>query len=149
MPFFGGIDYSLEVEDASKAALTTDLDQLCKISQLLIPLIPLILTSFTLPQPPPLRPLPLLLLRVAPSGRLPPPSPTWSCMHPHSPTEAPLLPRHLGRVDCVPLQAHLLSCRHGNEFTDLPPNPAEPDLIEQKRRQNAIAAQRSRKRKLE
>ncbi|KAF8965947.1 hypothetical protein BDZ97DRAFT_1609455, partial [Flammula alnicola] len=32
---------------------------------------------------------------------------------------------------------------------DLPPNPTEKDLIEQKRRQNTVAARRSRKRKLE
>jgi len=31
----------------------------------------------------------------------------------------------------------------------LPPNPTEKDLIEQKRRQNTVAARRSRKRKLE
>lgn len=36
-----------------------------------------------------------------------------------------------------------------DQLDDLPPNPTEQDLIEQKRRQNTVAARRSRKRKLE
>ncbi|KIM41113.1 hypothetical protein M413DRAFT_445835 [Hebeloma cylindrosporum] len=36
-----------------------------------------------------------------------------------------------------------------DQLDDLPPNPTEQDLIEQKRRQNRVAARRSRKRKLE
>ncbi|KDR83189.1 hypothetical protein GALMADRAFT_239027 [Galerina marginata CBS 339.88] len=36
-----------------------------------------------------------------------------------------------------------------DQLDDLPPNPTEKDLIEQKRRQNTVAARRSRKRKLE
>ena len=36
-----------------------------------------------------------------------------------------------------------------DQLDDLPPNSTEQDLIEQKRRQNTVAARRSRKRKLE
>lgn len=36
-----------------------------------------------------------------------------------------------------------------DQLDELPPNPTELDLIEQKRRQNTVAARRSRKRKLE
>jgi hypothetical protein len=36
-----------------------------------------------------------------------------------------------------------------DQLDELPPNPTEQDLIEQKRRQNTVAARRSRKRKLE
>ena len=36
-----------------------------------------------------------------------------------------------------------------DQLDDLPLNPTEQDLVEQKRRQNTVAARRSRKRKLE